>query len=776
MVAFATAFFLFCAAVGRASTMKLVSGGRVLPEEYSPVHTAAGFMVPVDLATLFGGTVTRRGDEWIVQKGIQAIRFRPGVREAVVGERTRELPSEPIRVEDQLYVPLRFLGDFLGLKISVSGNTLEITPWSALTVQRTPGSQSPLPAPAAGGINAFLIAPPLLEGGRAPTEGLTGAEAAAGSAFGDAIESPADEPASDDREAPVPFLLPRPGIARVETAPPTPVEERFRSISEAITRLLAQLTPSAGSEQKLEPSEWVALRRATGLALSVVDEDGLRRYRFAGDTGGVTTAHLVAPPRIVVDFPAVRGANLDPYVPEDPAVERIRAVDRDGSLRLIFDLAVEVGHRLEAGEDGATLVLFRPLTKVDVDADPQGGRIRLDVPGNTPYKISRLSEPDRIVIDLMDTTLVGGAVVVGPLKGPIAQVRAAQFQPDVARIVLDVGEETPVELASTRGALMLSYGDQRGIVAYRIPGEREFHVAVAAPENARVSVYRLFQPDRLVMDVTGVRLAAPLQDALFLEGPVSRLRTSQYDENTVRVVADLRFHVRYAVKEEGDRRVLVMEQPLLAGRTVTVDAGHGGYDGGAVGVRRGVLEKEINLDIARRLERLLTGAEATVHMTRVDDTFVDLWARADLANETESDLLVSIHANSAPDNTVAKGTETYVRTGEPLSEWLGLAIQRSLTSALGTVDRGVRPNRYLVVRRAAMPAALVEVAFLADPEEEALLAEEWFRERAAEGIFNGILRYFYPDDELEPDWADENARDLPWNRLLEQAAPGQAAP
>jgi len=137
---------------------------------------------------------------------------------------------------------------------------------------------------------------------------------------------------------------------------------------------------------------------------------------------------------------------------------------------------------------------------------------------------------------------------------------------------------------------------------------------------------------------------------------------------------------------------------------------------------------------------------------------------------------VSIHANSVPpDNTSAKGTETFVRLGEPLSERLGAALQSSVTSALNTVDRGVRANRYLVVRRANMPAALVEVAFLADPEEEELLMEPWFRQRAAEGIFNGLLRYFYPEDELEADGSPDAAVDAPWIHLREATAP-QGAP
>lgn len=793
IVPFAMVVFFWSVAIANASNMRLVSGGRQLPDEFSPVHTATGFVVPLDLAALFGGTVEREGDEWVVYRGRQSARFRPGAPEAVVGDKRQPLPSAPIPLDDQLYVPLRFLGDFLGLRISVSGNTLDVAPWSSLTVNRNGAqqastsvglsedvrlpetsrfSEAPLglqpvpvqPVPTPGGINAFLIGPPVLEGPKTPGEEVGSHEQAGPAVDGDQLAQTVGIGVRVPGAGAAGTAYSSQSTGSSQGVRPSSLEERLRTVNEAIARLLNSLEMNS---EKSTDVEWTALRQQTGLALQVLEEGGFRRYHFQGDAHGAASALLVDPPRLVVDFPNVRGTRLDPFVPSDPVVQRIRAVDWEGSLRLVFDLAFEVGHRLSTDSEGANLVLFRPLTQLEVDADRFGGRIRLDVSGHTPYKISRLVDPDRVVVDLLDTTLVAGPVTIGPLAGPVSQVRAAQFQPDVTRIVLDVAGETPVEVVSGSEALTLTYGDQRGTIAYRIPGEREFHVAVAAPADARVSVYRLSHPDRLVMDVSGMRLEAPLQDALFLEGPVSRLRASQYDETTVRIVADLRFHVRYTVKDEGDRRVLVMEQPLLARRTLTVDAGHGGHDGGAVGVRLGVLEKEINLDIARRLERLLIGAEATVHMTRADDRFVDLWARADLANETQSDVLVSIHANSAPDNTTAKGTETFVRTGEPDSERLGAALQRSLTSALGTIDRGVRPNRYLVVRRAQMPAALVEVAFLADPEEEALLMEEWFRERAAQGIFNGLLRYFYPQDELESDWAGASTREVPWHRLPE---------
>lgn len=739
--------FFFLEAGGLASTVQLMSGSRLLPDQYAPLLMPAGFFVPVELATVFGADVSFDQGEWLITRGSQTARLKPGARAVRVGDSVIELSAAPIEKDGELFVPLRFLGDFMGLRISwdLAANTLDVTPWTPLARGAgaggwsvAKGASTPVAtvgAAVASGtapIHASLVVPPLSQGVTAVPSGET----------------------AHRREG---------------------QNENFESVKEAVTRLLGLLGTSPESER-----EWSALRRATGVALHAVDTGGLWEYRLEGlPETEVKTAYLVDPDRLIVDLPDAKGARLDPFAPADPSVKQIRAVEWEGGLRLIFDLAHAVGHRIERDGRAARLVLYRPLTEIKVDAGSHGGRIRLDVTGNPSYKMYRLVQPDRLVIDLYDTSLVAGPLSVGPLEGPVTQVRAAQNQPEIARVVLDVAADVPAEVTPAEHGLIVTYGDHLGMVAYRNPRPREFHVGVAAPADTEVRVYRLFRPDRLVMDVIGLTLPVPLQDQVFLEGPVSRLRASQFDPTTVRVVADLRYHVRYAVRREQGRHVLMMEQPLLSGRTLTVDPGHGGRDAGAVGVRHGVLEKEINLDIARRLERLLRQAEATVHMTRVDDTFIDLWARADLANETESDVLVSIHANSAPpDNTTAKGTETFVRTGEPLSERLGASIQSSLTSALNTVDRGVRANRYLVVRRAKMPAALVEVAFLADPEEEALLMEEWFRERAAEGIFNGLLRYFYPEDELEIE-AEAGLTapvDVPWRHLQEAiAAQGETA-
>jgi len=718
---------VWCAAlpVG-ASTIRLMSGGRELPLEYSPVLTAQGFMVPVGLASLFGGSVDAADGTFVVQRAGQTAELIPGVAVARVGAVHRELVPAPVEVDGDLYVPLRFLADFLGLRISwdLAANTLDLSPWTSALGGRTAGTRGAGSAPAASAPGETAESGPPVSASLAVPGGRGSAEA------------------------------PRLSFSSGPVA--------SGSVSAAVSRLLEQLEGRTGVE-----FAWLDLERATGVRLTPVKSGGVWEYRLEGiSPARITTALLVDPPRLIVDLAGVPGSPLNPFVTGDPLAPRVRGMEFEGRMRLVFDLAESVGHRIEEDGDGARLVLYRPLSRLGLDVSPTGGRIALEVPGETTYKISRLAEPERLVLDLYDTSLTTPAAVYGPFEGPVKQVRVAQFQPHITRLVLDVAAATPVDVEAGEDGLALVWGDRVESVAYRVVSPREFHVGVNAPAGAQVRAFRLTHPDRLVMDVVGMRLKNPLKDEVFLEGPVSRLRVSQFDDQTVRIVADLRHHVQYALASEQGRAVLVMREPLLTGRTLTVDAGHGGHDGGAIGVRSGILEKDVNLDIALRLEALLKGAQAVVHMTRVDDTFVDLWTRADLANETRSDVLVSIHANSsASSSSTARGTETYVRMGEPESERLGIALQGSLTSALSTVDRGVRPNRYLVVRRARMPAALVEVAFLAHPDEEGLLAEGWFRQRAAEGIYNGLLRYFHPDDEIKDRVDLSGAADAPWHTL-----------
>jgi len=173
------------------------------------------------------------------------------------------------------------------------------------------------------------------------------------------------------------------------------------------------------------------------------------------------------------------------------------------------------------------------------------------------------------------------------------------------------------------------------------------------------------------------------------------------------------------------------------GIKIVLDPGHGG-EPGAVGPA-GTKEKVINLAVAFRVAAILRPV-AEVIMTREADVDMSLQARAIMADE--ADAFVSIHCNAA-DKPGAHGTETLHYPGSVWGRRLAQAIQQRVVAALDTADRGLKERSDLAVLRLTNPpAALVEIAFLSNPAEEAMLNDPTTHAKAAEAIAQGIADCF----------------------------------
>lgn len=182
--------------------------------------------------------------------------------------------------------------------------------------------------------------------------------------------------------------------------------------------------------------------------------------------------------------------------------------------------------------------------------------------------------------------------------------------------------------------------------------------------------------------------------------------------------------------------------PLL-GKVIVIDPGHGGSSSGAIGPS-GLMEKHVVMDVASRLAAKLSDAGATVILTRKGDWAVSLEGRVNMAHSANADLFVSVHANAHLNKSVG-GTETYYYMGKATSAasyQAAILIQNELVKALGLRNIGVKHGNFHVIRETRMPAVLVELAFLSNPAEEALLKTAEFRESSAQAIFTGILNYF----------------------------------
>ena len=168
--------------------------------------------------------------------------------------------------------------------------------------------------------------------------------------------------------------------------------------------------------------------------------------------------------------------------------------------------------------------------------------------------------------------------------------------------------------------------------------------------------------------------------------------------------------------------------------TVVIDAGHGGYDRGGIPGQR-VSEKDMTLDVARRLRSVLAASGYRVVMTRDSDVFVPLGTRTAIANSNRNAIFVSVHFNSAPRSS-AGGIETYFYNRQSLA--LASAIHHYVAGGAPSENRGVRRRGYFVLRRTNMPSVLVECGFLTSPTEAAYVQNASYRQKLAEEIAAGV--------------------------------------
>ncbi len=368
----------------------------------------------------------------------------------------------------------------------------------------------------------------------------------------------------------------------------------------------------------------------------------------------------------------------------------------------------------------------------------------IDMEDQVPYEVHRLMSPERIYFDLHDTVLPaeleGKTMDVGDPS--LTRVRIGQPVAGVTRIVLDTrdGSNFSVSMESSPYRLVVELrGSDRNLSADKSPSSQ---LAAMPPAT---------------------RQAAPTQAGL---GHPSSVNLPPQAAKPAPVAA-------FAAN--------VSDQPLPA-RTgkfrIVLDAGHGGWDLGTVG-RQGLLEKDLVLDVTRRLGKLLqTRMGSEVMFTRTDDTYLPLEQRADIANRTQSDLFVSIHANYST-SAAARGVETYfsdmfsapgAREGErredgsvanltPValsvgglhekieeSRKLAASVQRALYSTLaasspGIRDRGIKDSAFVVLTGTTMPSILTEISFVSSPADERNLQSAAYRQQIAEALYQGIARY-----------------------------------
>ena len=192
----------------------------------------------------------------------------------------------------------------------------------------------------------------------------------------------------------------------------------------------------------------------------------------------------------------------------------------------------------------------------------------------------------------------------------------------------------------------------------------------------------------------------------------------------------------------------------LAGKVIVLDAGHGGPDGGAEGGE--LVEKDVSLAITQKLRDYLQEAGALVIMTRDDDKDLadedtkglsrrkaeDLKRRAEMVENADADLFISIHLNAIPSEKW-RGAQTFYNAKSDKNKRLASFIQDSLREQLENTDRQAKSiGQIYLLKKVDVPAALVEVGFLSNHEERRLLETKKYQKKVAEAIYHGVMRFY----------------------------------
>ena len=185
--------------------------------------------------------------------------------------------------------------------------------------------------------------------------------------------------------------------------------------------------------------------------------------------------------------------------------------------------------------------------------------------------------------------------------------------------------------------------------------------------------------------------------------------------------------------------------------TIVIDAGHGGIDGGATGVKTGVDESTLNLEYAQSLQKLCQNFGFNVVMTRSDMNGLyavtasnkkrsDMERRRQIIENANADVIVSLHMNSYPLPS-AHGAQVFYAKGAEAGKALADSVQAQIVSAIPSARKVSSVGDYYMLNCTARPSIIVECGFLSNPEEEAMLVTNEYRETLCYSILSGILKF-----------------------------------
>jgi N-acetylmuramoyl-L-alanine amidase len=446
------------------------------------------------------------------------------------------------------------------------------------------------------------------------------------------------------------------------------------------------------------------------------------------------------------------------------------------------------------------LVIIMSLQIATVFADDTSVRLKLDgndIIANPPAIIvsERTMVPARAVFEAMGakvewneelrevTVTLNSSIIKVNIDSDKAFVNGILKGLDVPAMIISERTLVPLRFIAEAAGLTVAWDDLSRTVSMTSP-IKAFNVAninsismtgsnsqylVSIKGDSDLTCYKNFMlkdPLRVVIDIDQAKLTNAVHKLLDTNEIVKGVRFSQFEAEKVRVVLDLINEVPILIELSEDKKELTVKVNYKDGDTqenpygfpaldwratnmlVIIDPGHGGKDTGAIGFENGVgviYEKDINLDVANRLSKLLSDVGVKIYSLRTDDSSIGLYERPSMANSINGDLYVSIHNNSS-DSGKPSGVETLYYTKANEAEYLIKSMrmaeiaQGNLLASLGLANRGISSRPELaVLNKTVMPSIIIEGGFLSNYYDLAIMKTDGFRENYAVAVARTII-------------------------------------
>lgn len=374
-----------------------------------------------------------------------------------------------------------------------------------------------------------------------------------------------------------------------------------------------------------------------------------------------------------------------------------------------------------------------------------------------PKDIFYLSNPPRLVLDIPNAVLDTKTVNISLDGLNFKRMRTAQLDEKTVRVVVDLGKIKSYGLSLSEDGTKASIGVAGSVTKLGYKDNGSNYAKLIIHGKGLYNYKKRIIKNDIVLDFPDVNYKAKNYYSFggyFLES-IHGIQQS-WDPLTAKMTISLRPKVKYRIEKKKNSIILhftrsdkaltkykdkpppIKSKDILYGKTIVLEAGHGGIDVGTIGYGK-KYEKWFTLDTSWRIRKYLMQYGARILMPITEDRFMSLSKRIVFANRNKADLYISVHYNSFTQRSI-NGISTYYYKNSDYKA--AKHIHRALIFALKNTNRGLHRNRFFVLFHSKMPAVLIEPAFLSNPTEYNLLLTPAYRDKIAKAVAQGIINYY----------------------------------